>query len=91
MKGKRTAEDAKELFKDIERRRSIASPIPVFKSDNWSSFEEGLVYVYSIQETPPYNGIGKRTIPVLISYSTLKYARICKRREKGQVVEIVER
>ena len=28
--GKRTIEDAQELFKDVERRRSIASPIPVF-------------------------------------------------------------
>ena len=28
--GKRTAEDAQELFKDIERRHSIASQIPVF-------------------------------------------------------------
>jgi hypothetical protein len=88
--GKRTAEDAKELFKDIERRRSITSPIPVFTSDNWSPLEEGLVYVYSFHETPPYNGKGRRPLPVLIPYSTLKYARICKRREKGRVVEIVE-
>ena len=44
--GKRTIEDAQELFKDVERRRSIASPIPVFTSDNWSPFEEGLVSVY---------------------------------------------
>ena len=45
--GKRTAEDAVKLFKDIERKRSITSPIPVFTSDNWSPFEEGLAYVYS--------------------------------------------
>lgn len=88
--GKRTAEDAKELFKDIERKRSIASSIPVFTSDNWSPFEEGLAYVYSFQEMPPYNGKGRRPLPVLIPYSNLKYARICKRREKGRVVEIVE-
>ena len=88
--GKRTAEDAQELFKDIERRRSIASSIPVFTSDNWSPFEDGLVYVYSFQETPPYNGKGRRSLPVLIPYSNLKYARICKKREKGRVVEIIE-
>jgi IS1 family transposase len=88
--GKRTAEDAEKLFKDIERRRSITSPIPVFTSDNWSPFEEGLVHVYSFQETPPYNGKGRRPLPVLIPYSNLKYARICKQREKGRVVEIVE-
>lgn len=88
--GKRTTEDARDLFRDIERRRSIASPIPVFTSDNWGPFEEGLVYVYSFQETPSYNGRGRRPLPILIPYSNLKYARICKHREKGRVVEIVE-
>jgi hypothetical protein len=88
--GKRTAEDAVELFKDIERKRSITSPIPVFTSDNWSPFEEGLAYIYSFHETPPYNGKGRRPLPVLIPYSGLKYARICKRRENGRIVEIVE-
>jgi hypothetical protein len=88
--GKRTAEDAIELFKDIEQKRSITSPIPVFTSDNWSPFEEGLAYVYSFQETPPYNGKGRRSLPVLVPYPNLKYARICKRRERGRVVEIVE-
>jgi hypothetical protein len=44
--GKRTIEYAQELFKDIERRRSIASPIPNFTSDNWSPFEEGYASTY---------------------------------------------
>ena len=88
--GKRTAEDAIDLFRDVERKRSIASPIPAFTSDNWSPFEEGLVYIYSTQETPPYSGQGRRPLPILIPYSNLKYARICKRRERGRVVEIVE-
>jgi hypothetical protein len=87
---KRTAEDAEELFKDIERRRSISSPIPVFTSDNWSPFEEGLVYFYSFQETPPYYGRGRKPLPVFIPYPNLKYARICKRRENGRAIEIVE-
>ena len=39
--GNRTAEDCVELFGDIERRRAIDSPIPVFTSDNWDPFEEG--------------------------------------------------
>ena len=88
--GKRTAEDAYELFKDIERRRSIESPIPVFTSDNWEPFEEGLVQVYSFQETPLYSGRGRKPFPVLIPYLNLKYAKVCKRREKSRIVEIVE-
>jgi len=27
---------------DIEKKRSIHSSIPVFTSDNWDSFEEGV-------------------------------------------------
>jgi hypothetical protein len=50
----------------------------------------GLVHIYSFQETQQNNGRGRRPLPVLIPYSNLKYARICKRREKGRVVEIVE-
>jgi IS1 family transposase len=88
--GKRTREDAQELFKDIERRRSIASPIPVFTSDNWSPFEEGLVSVYSFLETPYYSGKGRKPLPLLIPYPSLKYARVCKRRENNRIVEIVE-
>jgi hypothetical protein len=52
--GKRTAEDRVELFSDIERRRAIDSPIPVFTSDNWDPFEEGLLNVYGFLEAPPY-------------------------------------
>jgi hypothetical protein len=88
--GKRTAKDAYELFKDIERRRSIVSSIPVFTSDNWEPFEDGLVQVYSFQETPQYSGRGRKPFPVLIPYLNLKYAKVCKLREKGRVVEVVE-
>jgi hypothetical protein len=88
--GKRTIEDAQELFKDVERRRSIASPIPVFTSDNWNPFEEGLVSVYSFLETPSYRGKGRKPLPVMIPYPNLKYARVCKRRENNRIVEIVE-
>jgi IS1 family transposase len=85
--GKRTSEDAQELFKDVERKRSIFSPIPVFTPDNWSPFEEGLISVYSFQETPLYKRRGRK---LLIPYSDLRYARVCKRRETGRVVEIIE-
>jgi hypothetical protein len=88
--GKRTTEDARELFKDVELRRSIASPIPVFTSDNWTPFEEGFVSVYSFLETPPYSGKGRKPLPVTIPYPNLKYARVCKRRQNGRIVEIVE-
>jgi len=38
--GKRTADDCIEFFNDIEERRAIDPPIPVFTSDNWDPFKE---------------------------------------------------
>ena len=89
--GDRSTGAAINLFKDVERRRSIHSPIPVFTSDNWDPFEEGLVNVYGYLETPHYNGIGRKPLPILIPYPSLKYAQVCKKKEKGRVVEVLQR
>ena len=89
--GDRSTEAAINLFKDVERRRSIHSPIPVFTSDNWDPFEEGLLNVYGYLETPRYNGVGRKPLPILIPYPSLKYAQVCKRKEKGRVVEVLQR
>lgn len=80
---KRTAEDCIEFFDDIERRPVIDSPIPVFTSDNWDHFEEGLLNVYGFLETPPYCEIGRKPDPVLVPYPNLKYAKVCKKRKMG--------
>jgi IS1 family transposase len=89
--GDRTTEDAINLFRDVERRRSIHSPIPVFTSDNWDPFEEGLINVYGFLETPAYQGIGRKPLPMLLPNPNLKYAQVCKRKERGRVVEVVQR
>lgn len=78
------------MFSDVERRRAIDSPIPVFTSDNWDPFEEGLVNVYGFLETPQYAGIGRKPYPVLIPYPSLKYAKVCKKRRNGRVVEVIQ-
>jgi len=88
--GKRTACDCIELFGDIERRRAIDSPIPVFTSDNWDPFEEGLLSVYGFLETPVYCGIGRKPDPLLVPYPNLKYAKVCKKRKNGRLVEIIQ-
>jgi hypothetical protein len=89
--GNRTTDDAIDLFPDVEKTRSIHSSIPVFTSDNWDSFEEGLINVYGFLETPTYQGVGRKPLQVLLPYPNLKYAQVCKRREKGRVVEVVQR
>lgn len=78
------------MFSDVERRRAIDSPIPVFTSDNWDPFEEGLVNVYGFLETPQYAGIGRKPYPILIPYPSLKYAKVCKKRRNGRVVEVIQ-
>jgi hypothetical protein len=89
--GERSTEDAIGLFGDVDRRRAIDSPIPVFTSDNWDPFEEGLVNVYGFLETPDYAGIGRKPYPVLVPYPSLKYAKVCKKRRNGRVIEVVKR
>ena len=89
--GKRTAEDCTRLFSDIEKRRAIDSPIPVFTSDNWDPFEEGLLNVYGFIEMPHYCGIGRKPNPVLVPYPNLKYAKVCKKRKKGRIIEVIQR
>ena len=76
LKQRQGYSSAINLFRDVERRRSIHSPIPVFTSDNWDPFEEGLVNVYGYLEAPHYNGIGRKPLSVLIPYLSLKYAQV---------------
>lgn len=89
--GSRTTDDSIALFRDVEKRRSIHSPIPVFTSDDWDAFEEGLVNVYGSLKQPLYRGRGRKPLPILIPYADLKYAQVCKKRKNGQVVEVVQR
>ena len=89
--GDRTTDDATELFEDIERKRNSDSEIPLFISDDWDAFEEGLLNVYGKAEQPPYKGIGRKPNPVLVPGEDLKYAQVCKKRENGGVVGIVKR
>ena len=79
-------DDCIELFSDVERRRAIESPIPVFTSDNWDPFEEGLLNVCGFLETPPYCGIGRKPEPLLVPYPNLKYAKVCKKRKNGRLL-----
>lgn len=88
--GKRTADDCISLFSDVERRRAFDSPIPVFTSDNWDPFEEVLLNVYGFLETPPYFGIGRKPDAILVPYPNLMYAKVCKKRKKGRLVEVIQ-
>lgn len=87
--GKRSTEDAIELFNGVEKMRSASSPIPVFISDNWDAFEEGLINVYGKIELPQYKGIGRRPLPKLVPLDDLKYVKVLKKKVKDYVVETI--
>ncbi|MHC1754429.1 MAG: hypothetical protein AB9861_03190 [Methanosarcina sp.] len=89
--GKRSTEDAIELFNGVEKMRSASSPIPVFTSDDWDAFEEGLINVYGKIELPQYKGIGRRPLPRLVPLDDLKYVKVLKKKVKNYVVETVQR
>ena len=41
-------------------------------------------------ELSDYKGIGRKPLPKLIPFQNLKYAQVCKKREKGKIVEVVQ-
>jgi hypothetical protein len=87
--GKRSTEDAIELFNEVEKMRSASSPIPVFTSDDWDAFEEALLNVYGIIEIPQYKGIGRKPLPKLVPLDNLKYVKVVKKKVKNYVVETI--
>src|SRR5665648_1008046 len=74
--GKRSTEDAIELFNGVEKMRCASSPIPVFTSDDWDPFEEGLINVYGKVELPQYKGIGRKPLPKLVPLEAVSYTHL---------------
>jgi hypothetical protein len=91
IEGTRTTEDFTALFSDIEQKRRLQSPLPVFTSDNWDPIKDALLRVYGVIEQPSYKGRGRKPFPRLIPPCDLRYAQVCKKRKKGRVVEVVQR
>jgi len=91
IEGTRTTEDYTALFSDIEQKRRLQSPLPVFTSGNWDPIKDSLLRVYGVIEQPPYKGQGRKPFPRLVPPCDLRYAQVCKKRKKGRVVEVVQR
>jgi len=89
--GKRSTEDAIELFAGIEKMRSASSSIPVFTSDDWDAFEEGLLNIYGKIELPQYKGIGRKPLPKRVPLEDLKYVKVLKKKVNNYVVETIQR
>ena len=89
--GKRSTEDAIELFTGVEKMRNASSPVPVFISDDWDAFEEGLINIYGKMELPQYKSIGRKPLPKLVPLDDLKYIKVLKKKVKNYVVETIQR
>jgi IS1 family transposase len=87
--GKRSTQDAIELFSEVEKMRSASSPIPIFTSDDWDAFEEALLNVYGKIEIPQYKGVGRKPLPKLLPLENLKYVKVLKKKVKNYVVETI--
>ncbi|MCX6665009.1 MAG: hypothetical protein NT038_02955 [Euryarchaeota archaeon] len=90
IKGTRTTENYVALFSDVEHKRWLQSPLPVFTSDNWDPSKDALLRVYGVLEQPPYKGRGRKSFPRLVPPDELKYAQVCKKQKKGRLVEVVQ-
>lgn len=71
--------------------RNASSPIPVFVTDDWDAFEEGLINVYGKIELPQYKGIGRKPLPKLTPVEDLKYIKVLKKKVKWYLVEAIQR
>jgi IS1 transposase len=89
--GGRTIEDATALFTELEQKRAMSLPLPVFVSDDWDAFASALLEVYGIKETSEYKGIGRKPNPVLVPSPDLKYAQIVKNKANNEVVGLSQR
>lgn len=91
VEGNRTTADYTALLYDIEHMRSMNSDLPVFTSDNWNAIKDALVSVYSYVFQPSYQGRGRPPHLKMIPFQDLRYAQICKKRQNGRVVDVVQR
>jgi IS1 family transposase len=91
VEGKRTTADYTALLYSIENMRSLNSRLPLFTSDNWDAIKDAITAMYSYSFKPPYHGRGRPPNSINIPFQDLKYAQVCKQREKGRVIDVIQR
>jgi IS1 family transposase len=91
VEGKRTTADYKALLCAVENMRSLQSDLPLFTSDNWDAIKDAVTAMYSYSFLPSYQGRGRPPNSINIPFQNLKYAQVCKQREKGRVIDVIQR
>jgi hypothetical protein len=86
--GKRLREHARTLLGDVKGR--LAGTPGLITTGEWSSYPEVIKEVFGAEVTPPRTGKpGRPRKPYKVVPGGLNYATVCKRREKGRVVEVI--
>ena len=87
--GRRTAENCLKLVEDVKKRTGERTDI-LITSDEHAPYTSAIEQVYA-QEVPQPNrtGPGRPPKPKKIMPVDLCYATVCKKREKGRVVQVV--
>jgi IS1 family transposase len=86
--GKRLRDNAAAMLRDVKGR--LAGTPELITTDEWSSYPEVIKEVFGVEVTPPRTGKqGRPRKPYKVVPAGLNYATVCKRREKGRVVEVI--
>jgi len=86
--GERTSENAKEVVREVKARTGDR-PSLLLTSDEYAPYATAIEAVYAEQRPAPRKpGPGRPPKPLRVMPSGLCYATVCKRREKGKVVEV---
>ena len=87
--GERSAENAKEAVLEAHRRTAGKGAM-LLTSDAYPAYATAIEEVYGVWVQPPRKpGPGRPPSPRREMPAGLVYATVCKRREKGRVVEVI--
>jgi hypothetical protein len=89
--GQRTLENCKKVVQEVKRRTGGRTDL-LLTSDEHAPYATAIEEAYStLQPVPKRKGPGRPPNPVRVMPPGLCYATVCKRREKGKVVEVTRR
>lgn len=89
--GDRSAENACALFHLLKTCQSSQTDPHLIASDHWKAFEEGLMDVYGVLQTPPYKGIGRKPQMKRVLPTGLAYVQVRKIHDQGRILRIERR
>jgi hypothetical protein len=89
--GRRTGEDAERVVREVRARTGARTDL-LLTSDEYAPYATAIEEVYAEERPVPRTGKpGRPRNPERVMPADLCYATVCKKREKGRVVEVTKR